>query len=219
MTKEEVLDETLKYTEKYDNEFYELINNDIEAMCAHTSFDKAKGGINDNLAFLLNLKNTITLENGYVVVGELEQEMSIDDFAVLVAETLDCHGLRYTDTDKMIRKVAVGLGDLKDSVVFIFWDTSYIESIENINETEKKILNLLLTNKTLSNKQIRESLNVTKYESITALNSLMEKAYIEKTGEGAGTKYIFKYSDDIKGYKILENINDIFMSLKREILK
>ena len=87
------------------------------------------------------------------------------------------------------------------------------------NETEKKILNLLLTNKTLSNKQIRESLNVTKYESITALNSLMEKAYIEKTGEGAGTKYIFKYSDDIKGYKILENINDIFMSLKREILK
>ena len=107
----------------------------------------------------------------------------------------------------------------KDSVVFIFWDTSYIESIENINETEKKILNLLLTNKTLSNKQIRESLNVTKYESITALNSLMEKAYIEKTGEGAGTKYIFKYSDDIKGYKILENINDIFMSLKREILK
>ena len=30
MTKEEVLDETLKYTEKYDNEFYELINNDKE---------------------------------------------------------------------------------------------------------------------------------------------------------------------------------------------
>lgn len=79
---------------------YELINNDIEVMCAHTSFDKAKGGINDNLASLLNLKNTVTLENGYVVVGELEQEMSIDDFAVLVAETLDCHGLRYTDTDK-----------------------------------------------------------------------------------------------------------------------
>ncbi len=43
-------------------------------MCAHTSFDKAKGGINDNLASLLNLKNTVTLENGYVVVGELEQE-------------------------------------------------------------------------------------------------------------------------------------------------
>ena len=82
---------------------YELINNDIAAMCAHTSFDKALGGINDNLAFLLGLKNTRKLENGYVVVGELDREMSIDDFAVLVGETLDCHGLRYTDTDKMIK--------------------------------------------------------------------------------------------------------------------
>mgnify|MGYP000202088480 CR=1 FL=1 len=107
----------------------------------------------------------------------------------------------------------------KDSIVFIFWDTSYIDSIENIGETEKRILSLLLIHKTLSNKQVRENLDITKYESITALNSLVEKAYIEKTGEGAGTKYIFKYSDDIKEYKILENINDIFMSLKREILK
>ena len=48
---------------------------------------------------------------------------------------------------------------------------------------------------------------------------IIEKSYIEKTGEGAGTKYIFKYSHDIKEYKILEKINDIFMSLKREILK
>ena len=62
---------------------YELINNDIATMCAHTSYDKAAGGINDNLAKLLDLKNTRKLENGYVVVGELEREMSIDDFAVL----------------------------------------------------------------------------------------------------------------------------------------
>lgn len=31
--------------------------------------------------------------------------MSIDDFAVLVGETLDTHGLRYTDTDKMIKRL------------------------------------------------------------------------------------------------------------------
>ena len=84
---------------------YELINNDIATMCAHTSYDKAAGGINDNLAKLLDLKNTKKLENGYVVVGELEREMSIDDFAVLVGETLDTHGLRYTDTDKMIKSL------------------------------------------------------------------------------------------------------------------
>ena len=121
---------------------YELINNDIEAMCAHTSFDKAKGGINDNLASLLNLKNTVTLENGYVVVGELEQEMSIDGFAVLVAETLDCHGLRYTDTDKMIRKVAVGggaCGDfmadaMRNSACFVTSDLKYHEMLDAAEE-------------------------------------------------------------------------------------
>lgn len=95
---------------KSDSAIYQLINNDIACMCAHTSFDKANGGINDNLALLLELKNTRKLENGYVVVGELENEMSIDDFATFVSNSLDVHALRYTDTDKMIKTVALGGG-------------------------------------------------------------------------------------------------------------
>lgn len=95
---------------KSDSAIYQLINNDIACMCAHTSFDKANGGINDNLALLLELENTRKLENGYVVVGELENEMSIDDFAAFVSNALDVHALRYTDTDKMIKTVAVGGG-------------------------------------------------------------------------------------------------------------
>lgn len=95
---------------KSDSAIYQLINNDITCMCAHTSFDKANGGINDNLALLLELKNTRKLENGYVVVGELENEMSIDDFATFVSNSLDVHALRYTDTDKMIKTVALGGG-------------------------------------------------------------------------------------------------------------
>ena len=74
---------------------YELINNDIATMCAHTSYDKAAGGINDSLAKLLDLKNTKKLENGYVVVGELEREMSIDDFAVLVGDCFVTSDLKY----------------------------------------------------------------------------------------------------------------------------
>lgn len=95
---------------KSESAIYQLINNDIACMCAHTSFDKANGGINDNLALLLELKNTRKLENGYVVVGELENEMSIDDFATFVSNSLDVHALRYTDTDKMIKTVALGGG-------------------------------------------------------------------------------------------------------------
>ncbi|MDD6728972.1 MAG: Nif3-like dinuclear metal center hexameric protein [Eubacteriales bacterium] len=89
---------------------YDVINSDIAVISSHTSFDKAQGGINDNLAMLLGLKNTKRLDNGIVVAGDLQEEMSIDDFAVLVCEVLGTHGLRYTDTDKLIKRVAVGGG-------------------------------------------------------------------------------------------------------------
>lgn len=89
---------------------YEFINADIAVMCAHTSFDKAGGGINDNLAAILGLENTYTLDNGYVVCGELAQSMSIDDFALFVSQRLHTHGLRYTDTDNIIKRVCVGGG-------------------------------------------------------------------------------------------------------------
>ena len=36
--------------------------------------------------------------------------MSMDDFAQYVSECLDCNGIRYTDTDTLIKKVAVGGG-------------------------------------------------------------------------------------------------------------
>lgn len=93
-----------------DTALYELINSDIASISAHTSFDKALGGINDNLAEILNLKNTRHIDGTMLVVGDLEEEMSIDDFAIYVAEILGTHGLRYTDTEKIIRRVAVGGG-------------------------------------------------------------------------------------------------------------
>ncbi len=89
---------------------YTLVNNDIAVISAHTSFDKANGGINDNLAKLLNLENTVHLGSEILVAGDLNGEMSIDDFAQFVSQTLDVQGIRYTDTDKLIKRVAVGGG-------------------------------------------------------------------------------------------------------------
>lgn len=89
---------------------YELIENGINLISAHTCYDKAVGGINDCLAELLGLMNTKKLDSGFLVSGELDEPMSIDDFASLVNDTLSCHGLRYTDTDKLIKTVAVGGG-------------------------------------------------------------------------------------------------------------
>ncbi|MGN0523324.1 MAG: Nif3-like dinuclear metal center hexameric protein [Eubacterium sp.] len=89
---------------------YKLAAGDIAYICAHTNFDKAECGINSNLAKLLELKNVEFVDETCVAVGELDAEMSVDDFAEFVADKLDCAGIRYTDTDKMIKRVAVGGG-------------------------------------------------------------------------------------------------------------
>ena len=95
---------------KSDSVVYLLANAGIAALCAHTNFDAADGGINDNLAAILGLQNTYHLNGSLIVVGELEEAMSIDDLAEYVSNALDCAGIRYTDTEKAIRTVAVGGG-------------------------------------------------------------------------------------------------------------
>ncbi len=109
ITHHPVIFNALKRIEK-GSAVYELIGSDIALISSHTPYDKAPQGINDTLAELLELENTARLENGYLVVGDLKHEMSIDDFAELVGERLDSRGLRYTDTDKLIKRVCVGGG-------------------------------------------------------------------------------------------------------------
>lgn len=89
---------------------YTAVNNDIAVISAHTNFDKAENGINDNLCRLLGLNEIKQIENSFLSAGSLDYDMSIDDFAQFVSDTLDVSGIRYTDTEKPIRKVAVGGG-------------------------------------------------------------------------------------------------------------
>jgi dinuclear metal center YbgI/SA1388 family protein len=92
---------------KSNSAVYILANSGISHICAHTNFDKAVEGINDNLAKILGLNNCHKLDDGFTVVGELEFQMSMDDFAQMVSDRLSVSGIRYTDTDKMIKKVSV----------------------------------------------------------------------------------------------------------------
>lgn len=89
---------------------YTLIKNDIAHISAHTNYDVADEGINFNLAKLLELSNIRKIENSFIVVGEIESEMSIDDLALFVSQRLECNGIRYTDTDKLIKTIALGGG-------------------------------------------------------------------------------------------------------------
>ena len=117
---------------------YTLANEGIAAVCAHTNYDKAEGGINDSLAEILELENIKHTDNSFVVTGELECEMSIDDFAQFVADKLDCKGIRFTKTDKPIKTVAVGGGACADEAedamqyadCFVTGDMKYHEMLD-----------------------------------------------------------------------------------------
>lgn len=89
---------------------YTCIENDIAVISAHTNFDAAESGINYNLALRLGLKDIRQIDGSFLAVGNLDYEMSIDDFAQLVVDALDVSGLRYTDTEKPVSTVAVGGG-------------------------------------------------------------------------------------------------------------
>ncbi|MDE6111391.1 MAG: Nif3-like dinuclear metal center hexameric protein [Eubacterium sp.] len=89
---------------------YTCVENDIAVLSAHTNFDLAESGINYNLASRLGLNDIRQIDDSFITVGNLDYEMSIDDFAQFVSDTLDVSGLRYTDTEKPINTVAVGGG-------------------------------------------------------------------------------------------------------------
>lgn len=96
-----------------DSVVYMLASSGIACISAHTNLDRADGGINTNLAELLGLRDCSMLDCG-CVVGHLEAVMSMDDFAEYVSDMLDTAGIRYTDTDKLISKVAVGGGNCEE---------------------------------------------------------------------------------------------------------
>lgn len=117
---------------------YTCVNNDIAVISAHTNYDKAQGGINDSLCQILNLNNIKQINNSFLSVGELEQGMSIDDFVQYVSDTLNVSGIRFTDTEKNIKTVAVGGGAceeyaklaLENADCFLTGDVKYHQMLE-----------------------------------------------------------------------------------------
>lgn len=81
----------------------------IAVISAHTCLDIADGGVNDCLAFALGLKNIEKVDDGEGLtrMGELDTALSCENFVKYVGEKLSVGGIKYTFTDKLIRKVAV----------------------------------------------------------------------------------------------------------------
>ena len=81
----------------------------IAIISAHTCLDIADGGVNDCLAAALELKNIEKVDDGegLIRMGELEKELSCEEFVKYVAEKIGVGGIKYTPTEKPIKKVAV----------------------------------------------------------------------------------------------------------------
>jgi len=98
-----------------DPKYIKLIRNGITVMSFHTRLDAREGGVNDVLASLLDLRDTVRFNGeGIGVIGTLPQAMAPADFAALVKAVLRCPKLEVILTERPCYRIAVVGGDGKD---------------------------------------------------------------------------------------------------------
>lgn len=101
-----------------------LIRNGISAICLHTNLDIVEGGVNDALAEALGLRVTGALECGRI--AELDEGESMSAFCQRVQTALGVSGLRFYDSGKPVKRVALcggSGGDLVYEVAALGCDT------------------------------------------------------------------------------------------------
>lgn len=91
-----------------------LAKGDVSAICIHTNFDSAKGGMNDILCERLGIEpaEPLSIENGIPIgyVGELKSEYTPKELVKVIKDKLGNTVVRYNDTQKTMRKVGVCSG-------------------------------------------------------------------------------------------------------------
>lgn len=92
--------------------FFKLIEHNIAAVCMHTNLDRASGGVNDALAARLGLEHVEKLPGGDEVLraGELPGTMTLPAFLRWVKAAISPNGIRFTNSGRQVRRVAVGGG-------------------------------------------------------------------------------------------------------------
>ena len=94
-----------------------LIKNDISVISLHTRADKVQGGVNDTLCDILGIKDAVPFGEGFLGrVGNLKEELTMEDFSYLLKGLLDCDGVKVSDACIPVQRVAVVGGDGKDFV-------------------------------------------------------------------------------------------------------
>lgn len=88
-----------------------LIEAGVGVICMHTNLDAAEGGVNDALAARLGLTSVEKLEGGDGILREgTVAEQTCASFAASVKNALGAGSVRFTDSGRPVRQVAVGGG-------------------------------------------------------------------------------------------------------------
>ena len=103
---------------------YKLIENGMSVISAHTNLDLSDQGVNKCLFDSLNLQDEKPLMyrkvdgklEGFGLRGKLKESMDTRSFAEFVKKSLNCEGVRFTTSNKQIKKVAVCGGSGGDLV-------------------------------------------------------------------------------------------------------
>lgn len=94
-----------------------LIENGIAVISMHTNLDIAQGGVNDVLIRLLGAEPEAGLDDiGCGRIGTLDKELSLNDFIELCRKALNVNGIRYYDSGKAVKHIAVMGGAGGDSL-------------------------------------------------------------------------------------------------------
>ena len=96
---------------------YELIKNKLNAVCVHTNADMTKNGVTDIMLDLLEFERSDKIlepvmpdGTGYGKICELPIATHAKALAECCKKAFDCTVVRYTETDRPIKRVAVCSG-------------------------------------------------------------------------------------------------------------
>lgn len=96
---------------------YELIKNKLNAVCMHTNADMTKNGVTDIMLDLLEFERSDKIlepvmpdGTGYGKICELPIATHAKALAECCKKAFDCTVVRYTETDRPIKRVAVCSG-------------------------------------------------------------------------------------------------------------
>ena len=138
---------SIDFRDGFYNRLQKCIKNDITVYAFHTNLDIAEGGVNDNLANILGLKNVKSLELGKEIglgrFGKIEKT-NANEYLSLVKEKLEAENIiAYGNTEKEIERVALcgGAGSslIEDAIslscdLMITGDVKYHEAMDMSNK-------------------------------------------------------------------------------------